>query len=106
MMSTAHASSEDEWVDSDWDDVTLAPATGGPTSNVAPPSKSAEMGKRKRSDSDDDEELINALARRRCQARQKDQGKSHHHLCVYPRYLFANPVRYPPAMYCCYHLLT
>jgi len=73
MMSTpyaapARASSEDEWDESEWEDTTSTPATGGPTSSIAPPTKSTESGKRKRSDSDDDvasdddEDLIDALA--------------------------------------------
>jgi len=70
MMSTAsaapaHASSEDEWEDSEWEDITSTPVTGGPTSNMEPPT---ESGKRKRpdsdvdEDSDDDDDLIDALA--------------------------------------------
>ena len=61
----AHASSEDEWEDSEWEDITSTPVTGGPTSNMEPPT---ESGKRKRpdsdvdEDSDDDDDLIDALA--------------------------------------------
>ena len=64
----ARASSEDEWDESEWEDATSTPATGGPTSSMGPPTKSTESGKRKRSDSDDDvasdddEDLIDALA--------------------------------------------